>query len=243
MAQYDINLPPNGAQTLDVSGSFFTYKGGIGPIRVTPSSGEPVDLLPGQGMSGLKFDRLTVKDLSGANNVGVLLAGNGAWRDERITGTVDVVDGGKARTLAGSAYSIAFGSGQAAGVYSRVALFNPPDSGKYLIVESLAMSADVANSVNLHRGTAQLSGAVKPGMRKLINQLAQSSAATVSQDTAASTRPTEEAIWQLAVAPGAKDTWAPKEPLIVTPGSSLLYACNLMNVGFAASIEWFEEKI
>jgi hypothetical protein len=149
MAQYDLNLVPNGAQTLDVAGSYFTYKSGLGAIRVTSSDGAVVDLLPGQGMSKLKFDRLTVKDISGVANVGVLLAGNGEWHDERITGTVDVVDGGKSRTLANMAFVAASGPAADATTTPAMYLQNPAGSGKNIIVKSFSISVIEAQAYGL----------------------------------------------------------------------------------------------
>ncbi|MCL6484930.1 MAG: hypothetical protein I4O49_12305, partial [Janthinobacterium lividum] len=102
--QYDFNLSPGGAQNLDVKGRFFKYRSGTGAIRVRASKGGYVDLLPGQGVRGFDFESLTVADRSGANNVGVLIVGDFDFQDDRIAGTVDVVDGGRTRTLAGIAF-------------------------------------------------------------------------------------------------------------------------------------------
>lgn len=161
--QYDFTLNPNGSQTLEVSGTYFTYKGGLGAIRVTPSSGDSVDLLPGQGMSAVKFDRLTIKDLSGAANAGAVLAGTGAWRDERIAGTVEVIDGARNRTLANQAFQ---GNTYCAGVAGQIPmcqLFNT-DPTRRVIVTAVTTTQGTGGAVGIMIVSAAIGNPANTGM-------------------------------------------------------------------------------
>jgi hypothetical protein len=90
--QFDFALSANASQRIEVSGSFMKYKTGAGPIRVTMSNGGVLDLLPGQGVRGVAFSGLSVKDMSGGANAGVLLAGNFEFTDDTINGAVALAD-------------------------------------------------------------------------------------------------------------------------------------------------------
>lgn len=155
--QYDFNLPPGGALNLDVKGRFFKYRSGTGPIRVRASKGGYVDLLPGQGVWSLDYDSLNVQDRSGGNNAGVLIAGDFDFHDDRIVGTVEVVDGGRARTLAGLAY-FAYGSmsTSTAGKRANVILWNPIGSGKSVTVKSAIVSSNTAQFIGVLQAPSQL---------------------------------------------------------------------------------------
>ncbi|MTV36281.1 hypothetical protein [Duganella radicis] len=139
--QYDFKLSGNGGMQIDVQGSFIKYKSGTGAIRVVTSKGGYIDLLPGQGVWGVDFTRLTVQDRSGNANTGVLLAGAYDFRDQTIPGTVSVADGGMNWTnnlncFMGSASAIAN-----AGTHNIAALANPAGNTKNVVVKSVKCSS------------------------------------------------------------------------------------------------------
>lgn len=148
--QYDFNLSAGGGTQLAVRGKFVKYKSGTGMIRVGINSGGFVDLLPGQGIWGIEYSTLNVSDKSGVANSGIILAGEFDFHDDRITGTVDVVDGGKDRTLAGITYfgyqSCTVGT---AGNHPFVQLLNPAGSGKNVYVKSLVLSSTSVSFVGV----------------------------------------------------------------------------------------------
>lgn len=237
--QYDFTLAPNGAQVLEVSGSYFTYKNGTGPIRVTSSGGAVVDLLPGQGMSAVKFDRLTVKDLSGAGNVGAILAGDGAWRDERIAGTVDVVDGGKARTIAGLAfigYAYCFSG---ATKYAHVQLFNPQGSGRNLHVGQVGFysSTAVAQGIVLGANSTPLDLLERKGANKRIGGAASVAEVRTKIDVTHLTNSPMAAL--------AKELTTLKflEPIMVPPGWGLILLNAAPGEDIGGTFEYFEEPV
>src|SRR5207253_5023923 len=89
-------------------GSYFKVLSATGTFEVTGDAfGQLGALLPGQGLrlEEGQFTRLTFRDTSGAPNLlYVLVAGDG-FIDDRITGEVSVIDGEKARTLAGGMFA------------------------------------------------------------------------------------------------------------------------------------------
>lgn len=157
--QYDFALLANGGQQLDVKGKFFKYVSGTGKIRVRHSGGGSVDLLPGQGVWNLDYTSLTISDRTGAANVGVILAGDFDFHDDRISGTVDVVDGGRARTIANNAFTAGVSMVAAAGEYPITQLWNPVGSGRLLIVSGVTATAASAGSASLRGGLVRLANA------------------------------------------------------------------------------------
>lgn len=139
--QHDFTLAANGTQTIDVAGRFFKYKSGTGKIRVRATKGGYIDLEPGQGVENEEFTSLTISDRTGLPNSGVILAGNFNFRDETISGTVNVVDNGKSRVLAGICYISGPGVGAVVSQYGYVQLWNPVGSVKNLIVEQIFVSS------------------------------------------------------------------------------------------------------
>lgn len=242
--QYDFSMGSGGAQFIDVAGSFFKYKSGLGAIRVRNSKGGYIDLLPGQGLSGLDFSSLSVTDISGAANKGVLLAGAYEFRDDRIAGTVDVVDGGKVRTIAGQAYSGAVGmSAPAAGMYGQVQLWNPAASGKRLVLESVAISAGANMTCNLVKAIAAIGGVSVGSSQSKNMSRGADSAGLIRIDTTITTVGPAPIIQQLAAQAGIITPFVPREPYVIEPGFGLVIWANTAAMVFAANLEWFEESL
>jgi hypothetical protein len=243
--QYDLNLTPNGAQQIDVAGTYFKYAKGAGPIRVQVDGGGYVDLLPGQGMQGLKFTRLMVKDSSGAINNGALVAGDGQFIDARITGTVDVVDGGKSRTLANQTFIGGASAGPVAAQWGISQLWNKPASGKRLIVSSVMMLClDGPGLMQLRIGLTKAAsdesaGQVSPASKLLGGTASQ--AANMCHEGRTVSMP-EVLLIGAAVAQNQSFLVTFKEPLIVVPGTGL-NVNGPMNYGSVAYFEFFEEPI
>lgn len=159
--QYDFTLTAGQSQTIDIAGRFFKYKSGTGVIRVRASAGGYVDLLPGQGVWNINFTSLTITDKSGAANAGVLVAGEFDFRDDRIVGTVDVVDGGKSRTLSGNAFASAVLGQPVLAKQSTCQLWNPVGSGKNVFISKLFLSTQIQGIINI--GTNNAANAATAG--------------------------------------------------------------------------------
>lgn len=243
--QFDFNLSANASQTIDVAGHFVKYKSGTGAIRVRMTTGGYVDLLPGQGVWNVQFSSLTVVDRTGADNTGIILAGAFDFRDDRITGTVDVVDGGRTRTLAGQAFMswANLGAGTA-GQNSVHQLWNPANSGKNIVIEQIQISSTaggfagvafwnlaIANLVaaNGGSGTSKKNGiGVSAGQRR-------------TEQTAV--LPYTPNLLSTALAPGVNFDRKFNEPVLLTPGMGLCVFHGSPVTDLAVGIEWFEELV
>ncbi|WP_317205563.1 hypothetical protein [Janthinobacterium sp.] len=235
--QFDLQLAANGAQRIEVDGRFFKYKSGTGLIRVTTSKGEVVDLMPGQGVWNTQFSSLTVTDRTGAANAGVLMAGNIDFRDDRITGTVDVVDGGKARTLAGIAFGCSGYQLSVAGEVAHVEIWNPPGSGKNLIINTAVMaSGTVGQLAGVSLYNAVLAVPANPAQNKKCGGgPGVASSFTKSQ----ATQITNTAIWSMS----SGVIYKPTEPIVVAQGWGLLFTGQSIAASLLVTAEYFEDPI
>lgn len=94
----DFTLAANASQNVDVKGSFFKYKTGVGSITVRTSKGKKVKLTPGQGVRRENFESLTITDSSGGTNTGVLFIDESEFIDDTLSGTVSILNSNGAIT-------------------------------------------------------------------------------------------------------------------------------------------------
>lgn len=242
--QFDFTLPANGGQIIDTKGSFVKYVSGTGKIRVRIDRGSYLDLMPGQGARGLSFDQLRIEDRSGAGNVGVILAGAFEFQDDRISGTVDTVDGGKARTLAGNAFCAAIFCGGQPGQFANSQLWNPPGSGKILIVESFGVSSPGASSgwgCDVRMSSQALTTVASNGILSKKSGGTGSAGQLKIQNTGALPAGGGEAIVTLAGST-ARDYYKLTEPIVLLPGAGLL-AFQSVAAAIVFNAEWYEEAL
>lgn len=254
MQHFDFSVAPGGAQQVTVQGSYVYYlSGSAGGVDDTItlknlSGSDEVILRPGQsfdlGREGQNVQWLIGNYRGEGTIVGRLLMGDGSFSDNRISGAVEVIDGGKARTLSGMAFAGAFGSVvPAAGTYARVVLFNLAASPKVGIVGAVGLSGTNAVTVNVGRLSSELATAISSGRGKHFKADSGSSNIRASTDSTASTMgemgyvPT----WQLSVSANGKDLWMPREPLVIPPGRGVVLWATVPGVAFAGSFEWFED--
>lgn len=232
--QYDFTLPANGGQQFDAKGKFIKYIAGTGKIRVRFSRGDYVDLLPGQGVRDLTFDSFQVQDRTGSGNVGVVLAGDFSFRDDRISGTVDVVDGGKSRTIANTAFmGLAYQPGVAAN-YSHVQIWNPVGSGRVIYLEQITMTTTGTTNLNLYTSAAALATLSGNPLAKKVGGSASAmqyyrGAYAAAQGTAIG-----------ALDPTQK-SYKFSEPLLLMPGAGLAILNATLGNDLGATFEHFEE--
>lgn len=245
--QHDFTLPPNGTQQIDVVGRFFKYKAGAGLIRVRTTKGGYIDLLPGQGVENEAFTSLTVQDRTGLANTGSILAGDFSFRDERISGTVDVVDGGKNRTMANQAFSGVIVMTPAAGQFSNLCLFNPVGSGKNIYIEQFLISSNGAGEIGGYIAGVQAPNNVggsdygkskKAGGPNSVCQTTTNSAVSVNA-FAAGNKLVLDAYVQSNLTLPIKFS----EPILIAPGYGFILTHLVVNATLISTIEYFEESI
>lgn len=167
--------------------------------------------------------------------------GDGTAGTRRTSGVVSIVDGGKSRTMAGSAFMGYAGSAGVTGVsYGANQLWNPAGSNVNLIVEQIIQFTDTACSVLSVQENAPLSNFRLKGISKKSNGL---DGIGELRFEAKAVRPTNgyfSNAYQALMVQSSKLT----EPIIVMPGYGLsCYITAQLTAGITSSFEWFEELI
>ncbi|RQQ65545.1 hypothetical protein [Burkholderia stagnalis] len=250
MQYFDINVPTTGAFVVHAPGRYIKYVsgnngGGDARLVVTPGGmgGAKITLAPGQAYrvadDAAVPDSWTLANYAGGPAiVGQVVIGNGRIDDNSIAGTVQVVDGGKARTLNNSAFGIVGQASAVAGQYGRVQLWNAANTGVRLVVESIQVVNANAGGVGAYvqANAVQLATLVGPGNAKIAGGT--SAKAMCYTDTNAVQGNGGES--SLYVNPG---TYQIKfaEPLVIPPGYGLLIYGATVNAALQVNFEWYEE--
>lgn len=247
---YVYAVPANGVVSIPVEGSFFKIIASTGPVSVGGDAfGSIGPILAGQGLKDEKFRGLQVQDVSGSVNVVKILIADRGFVDDRITGEVSVIDGGKSRVISNSAF-FGYGVGpNAAGQYAYAQLWNPVGSNKRVVIEALTTGiftgGTVPNVVNYAMVQTQMSTLQSAGKSKLSGG-ANSSASFYSETSA---------IQIAARFPGASffDLYFEAvnrpfvqkfvEPVVLLPGWGFVTVCSAPNTVTTNNFEFYEEPI
>lgn len=236
---YDFTLGAGGMQRLPVVGDFFKVISATGQINVIADTGAQLDLMPGQGLREFQFNTLAISDKSGAANAGKILVGFSGMIDDRVTGEVSIVEGGRSRVLAGAAFCGSSAVAAAAGLYSQGQLWNPAASGKRLIVSEVVFEGGAGGAtVQMRWNQAALANLAMVGQSKLLGGAA--SVAEVRWDQAAG--PTGTNMFGAGVDTKANQ-WRFAEPLIVNPGYGLILGNAGVNSYVRSNFQYFEEPV
>jgi len=240
--QFDFTLAANQSQHIDVVGTFLKYKAGTGTIRVRLNGGGYIDLLPGQGVNNVNFTSVDVQDRTGAQNVGTILAGIYDFRDDRITGTVDVVDGGKARSNSGAACIGYVNQVAVAATYPHVQLLNPTGSGKNIYVEQISIycGETMNGGASIQRCDYVYADLVVKGSRKRVSGGAVS-VAELRRESNATQQGHGIAPYFAAIDKSLR-LFKFSEPLQLEPGIGLDVANGTVGEGIGVTFEYFEES-
>ena len=255
MQLYDITIAANTTRQLDAPGSYFYYyAGSAGGADSTItlrgiSSGLRLILKPGQAFRLPKGDVETSWILTNYANtatiVGTVLVGDGDITDNRVTGSVEVVDGGKNRTSSGSAHIATFNVGPFASAWSVGMLWNPTNSGKNIFVKTLSFSHSVTASYGAQLATALGTGLTQTNMIAPKRNGATSVAQTyVSNSTYAVQWTAPYGSYATAnLAANNIDKTVFQEPILLQPGSGLVVFSTVNNIQQLFTEEFFEESI
>lgn len=156
-----------------------------------------------------------------------------------VSGTVSVVDGGKARTIAGQAFATYIGMGAIAGQYSRIQLFNPVGSGKSVILKAYKVTASAATTCFVHQfnspllsGGTMLNSKMPGGLPPIAQSRYESNAALL-----AVTRPID----YLNFTGIGTNAFVMQEPIVIPSGWGVILENATQNQRLDASFEWIEE--
>lgn len=247
MQTYDIQISSaSDVERINAQGDYIYYLSGSAGgssdcIEVRGiNTGFRVHLKPGQGMrlpmGKVERDWLIKPSLSIAGSLyGAVVIGEGEIFDNRVTGSVEVIDGGKNRTNADISH-MGYVSCANDGVIAHLQLWNPVNSGKNLIVEQLLNVAPAASIPQFGFNKAQIStnsGAgksKKDGGNTSVAQLRSQASATVLENG-------------IICLMQPNSVLRMTEPLIVSPGNGLIIRQNTSGYDLACSFEWYEEAI
>jgi hypothetical protein len=241
---YDITIPANFQRSIGSEGTYFRYmKGSAGGadegLLVKADTGALAAIIyPGQSIRLPETVReWRIENYKNAGTIsGIVVIGDGEIQDSQVAGMVSVIDGGKARTLADVAKAGSFWCGQLAGNYSHVQLWNPPGSGKNLIVEQVGIVSDVTTiGISMVLYNTQLTSLYAGAVSKKSG-----GAVSVSSgyyQTNASQLGGAANLFLL----NHGNLFIPKEPIIVTPGYGLVVRGQGMAQGVQGSFEFYEE--
>lgn len=250
MQQYDFQVAANATFPIAATGRYIKYVsgnngGGDVSIVVTPSGqgAAKVVLVPGQAFrvsdqGPTPSGWVLSNSAGGATISGKVVIGDGRIDDPTINGTVQVVDGGKARTLSGTSFIGIGAVNGTAGVYTQVQLWNPGGSGKRLVVEAVGGNVS-GNPLVLVWGftNAALGSVIQQGLSKLAG-----GAASVAQlqtgTTAVAPTPT---LFNMSLPAATSFPEKMNEPIVLPPNYGLICVATTVNNGFGATFEWYEE--
>lgn len=236
---YDFVLSAGGSQQLAVVGSSLKLLSSFGKVCVKTDTGAVVTIEPGQGIRNFPFGKLTIIDKSGALNRGLILVADADMIDDRVTGEVSVIDGGRARTLAGTAF-IASGFRSAdSGLHPVVEIWNP-SLVKSVTIKSMMISSSVDTPVAMGFVTAASGG--KQGFSISKKAPGNSGVAEVWNDEM-SGYPYVKSFHTSNIKAGVSFVVALAEPIVLPPGNGLAVASSSMVIGalLTVSAEVLEE--
>lgn len=242
---YDLNIPVGKSQAIDVAGDRVQFISATDPfaqIEIRPNFAQGnITLKPGQGMRfSEQVQRWIVFNKGSVALTGALLIGTGDFFDQRISGTVDVIDGGKARTLGNQAYMTVVSQAAIAAQYSHVQLWNPAGSGKVLNVSKFIVNSSSATAVhvrshNVALGTYQWNGVSKKlGGPQAAGELRGTNNAAIL--------PAGPSILGMTLQANLPYSHKLDEPIIVLPGMGIVAISTTLATDVAANFEWYEEN-
>lgn len=251
MQVFDITVPVGQAFTVSAAGRYIKYMAGSNggadaSISLTPGhqGGMKITLQPGQAYrvsaDSPVPDSWTIANYAGvAAIVGKVVVGNGQIDDSTVSGVVQVVDGGKARTLAGIACAGYTAASAVAAQYAQLQLWNPAASGKRLIVEGVTLIAAnaaqaallVFNNVVLPNNSAGYSKLTSGPAPVAVPQWGTTAAAAAALALFATSAPVN-----------TSPAFKLNEPIVVRAGYSLMMYSTVPNAYMGATFEWYEES-
>ena len=243
---YPFTLRAGESIPLLVQGSFWKVLSATGQVEVTGDSFGSIDaVMPGQGMRGYLFQRLVIRDSSGAANVVRLLIADEQFIDDRITGEVAVIDGNKARSIAGGAMTWRLSARTAnAAMRPLSQVWNPPGSGRRLIVDSMVIACEVQNEMFWGVTDVKLASIPASRISDVAGMVVPGTMAQVWVDELPIYPEGTVLAGGLMVQPWSSVRLRFERPFVIKPGTGFIVGPGLAGVQkTAGAIEFFEESI
>lgn len=248
MQYFDINLAPGAVREINVQGSFVYFlNGSAGGADTTielraVSGADTVLLKPGQAfrLGASNNQRWAVANHAGQGTIiGQLLMGDGDFFDNRISGSVEVIDGGKSRTAAGVAGVSNVFSPAVAGRFSTAQLWNPSNSGKNVVVKAVGATVGTAGTFLVRVNTqALVTLAGNPVSKKnaeIINSFDGRSEALAAWPGTG--------VMAIGVPANQFVSYRFEEPVVIGPGFGLCITNADANIAITGTAEFYSEGV
>lgn len=243
---YPLTVPGGGTFVLPASGAMFKILSATGPVIVTGDTfGNLGQVDAGQGLTlPAQFGRLTLTDMTGADNALQVLVADAGFIDDRIAGIVETIDSAANRSLAKQAFGGFNSFTGAAGQYGYVCLANT--GGKRVRVDRMIVNTSAASGINAafydHATNGLLfPGNSNPGGNKYAGGANSSAYVHAGSSAVDHLDPNRRALYTVSLANDAKDIEF-RYPLYVPPGFTLLVRPSIQALNLAAFFEWIEER-
>ncbi|PRE65498.1 hypothetical protein C6P96_08540 [Burkholderia multivorans] len=244
---YDIQIPPGGTQILEVGAQIFDFLSSgsaFDTIQVLPEFQQGnVTLKLGQGFdAGKVVNRWFVKNPGTTAINGTVVLSTAGFRNFRISGDVNVLDGSKSRSLANVAYCKFNSFPAVASVYNYFQLWNPVGNSNRVVIRSITVSGSLG-ALSCAIGFTNVMAA-NAGGQNAFPKLSGGSASAIQAryDSTAGSPNEPEPLYQLAAQANSIAVWQPTEPLVLTPGWGLnVHSFGAGNV-VVCGLEWYEEQ-
>lgn len=162
----------------------------------------------------------------------------------RTAGVVSVIDGGLARTSAGTAHAWAGGAVAVAAQYSFAQLFNPAGSGKNVLLKAFSMSSGSGGSAISTYVNKTPMGALS-GSQPVATKNQDAIAPVVTQrvgSLAAQTPNPKFVAFGIFQAAGTQRIVL-QEPVLLVSGAGIVFENSLVNTSVNFDAEWIEQAI
>lgn len=253
---FSLTLAANEAREVAVTGEYFELRNAlfsIAMVELLDRSGSVISRLENPEQSDFvkpgRYETIRITNGPTAQTIRHFY-GSGDAGSRRTSGLVridgasdvSVIDGGKARSLAGGAFSWAHGSAAVVGQYSRVQLFNPVGSGMNAIVKAFKITASGATTffVQSYQTALAASAGVLPNSKYPGGSIPVSQA---RNDSAAALIASPILLDYINASGISTIPIVMQEPVIVRPGWGMTIENATQNQRLDASYEWFEQPI
>lgn len=167
--------------------------------------------------------------------------GSGDAGTRRISSTVQVVDGERARTNAGVMF---FGNSYAAALaanYSKAQLWNPAGSGKRMILQQVSMFSSAVQAANI--AVSMAAETTDQTAAHVANKLAGSAIGAGQSRIGYAGAPPAQSFYGVPLSANTCYNWRIAGVIVLSPGSGLTVVGAVPNAEIGANWEWFEEAI
>lgn len=241
---YDFALPApvNSSRLIQATGTRAKLIAATwGPLQVRTDRGEIFDLLPGQGFEtrdGQPFRELWIYNATGVATVGSLFVGDDRFIDDRVTGSVEIVDGERNKVAAGVCFSgVAQLAGGTAG--PQLQLWNVSTT-RNIFVNAVTLGGSAADSWGLKTCTNALNTVAPNTCFSHDTSGANAVAGQLRQDNAGQVLLGERTLRIGYLQASADRVVILPKPVMVRPGTGLVVYANGVGTTLRAAFE-FEE--